>query len=219
MGRWGIRGQTERFLVSFARLVLLRMNGDFQNGGNFPSVPSFRQHPVASGEVTCAVQVGYSKPAYAKSAYAAPKIVSGFIVCATRPHPFANGAKGWATPEASFSAFTFSAPLQPRTNFPPTGSLTLEATGESTDSRRHHEETTLPRRRRPVRSGGRPGWQQIPTGHDHLRKFRGLRLQDGEENDRRGPLPGIRRPLHPPRLPHPANEARRRRHHSHPCLG
>src|ERR1700682_568847 len=24
-----------------------------------------------------------------------------------------------------------------------------------------HEETTLPRRRRPVRSGGRPGWQQI----------------------------------------------------------
>jgi len=40
---------------------------------------------VASGEVTCAVQVGYSKPAYAKSAYAAPKIVSAFIVCATRP--------------------------------------------------------------------------------------------------------------------------------------
>ena len=30
------------------------------------------------------MQVGYSKPAYAKSAYAAPKIVSGFIVCATR---------------------------------------------------------------------------------------------------------------------------------------
>src|SRR5258707_1801624 len=50
-----------------------------------------------------------------------------------------------------------------------------------------HEETTLPRRLRPVRSGGRPGWQQVPTGHDHLGKFRGLRLQNGEENDRRGP--------------------------------
>src|SRR5260370_12594650 len=116
----------------------LRMTGFTQKSisSQLP-VPSFRQHPVASAEVTCAVEVGYSKPAYAKSAYAAPKIVSGFIVCAAHPHPFANGAKGWATPEASFSAFTFSAPLQPRTNFPPTGSLTLEATGESTDSRRH----------------------------------------------------------------------------------
>jgi hypothetical protein len=32
MGRWGIRGQTERFLVSFERLVLLIMTGDFQKG-------------------------------------------------------------------------------------------------------------------------------------------------------------------------------------------
>ena len=39
---------------------------------------------TASAEITCAVYVGYAKPAQAKSAYAALKIVLGFIVCATR---------------------------------------------------------------------------------------------------------------------------------------
>src|SRR6267378_43298 len=90
------------FSYRLKRLVLLIMIGDFQNGGNFPSVPTFPH-------------------------------VSTF-------------------PEASFSAFTFSAPLQPRTNFPPTGSLTLEATGDRQIQGGTHEETTLPRRRRPVRS-------------------------------------------------------------------
>jgi hypothetical protein len=36
-----LQGQTELFSYCWKRLVLLIMIGDFQNGGNFPSVPSF----------------------------------------------------------------------------------------------------------------------------------------------------------------------------------
>ncbi len=35
------QGQTERFLILFEKTSFADNDGDFQNGGNFPSVPSF----------------------------------------------------------------------------------------------------------------------------------------------------------------------------------
>ena len=71
-------------MVLRARVLTFFQPGALGRGwanGEKTKAPGRKAQPGAPG----AVQVGYSKPAYAKSAYAAPKIVSGFIVCATRP--------------------------------------------------------------------------------------------------------------------------------------
>src|SRR6266481_382131 len=64
--------------------------------------------PERPAEITCAVHVGYSKPAHARPAYAAPKFVLGFIVSATRRAAFEEGrsnakAHTWKKQFGSFS--------------------------------------------------------------------------------------------------------------------